>query len=219
MGAYSFRSSPVAASFEFEEDSFTDVLQLLATCFSVGLARGIGPYLQNGLGASGSPPQPTGLYQALQANGPAVTTASPTAITADELLGIFHSVDKLHRNSPKAAWVMSDPTWLLIRQTAAVLGGANQSAWRFIMSDAPDDLLLGKKVLIDPNLPSGPSSPIIFGDLSHYVVRLTDLRVRRNIETTYITSAQALYTSLIRCDANLIAPGADRPVQYGIFYS
>ena len=60
LGAYTFKTSPIGVGLEFEQDSFVDVMQLLATAFSVGLARGASVYLANGTGIS----QPTGLVVA-----------------------------------------------------------------------------------------------------------------------------------------------------------
>lgn len=213
LGAYTFKTSPIGVGLEFEQDSFVDVMQLLATAFSVGLARGASVYLANGTGIS----QPTGLVVA--AGNPGVQTALPTVIDVDELLSVYHSVDSYHRNSPKCAWVFSDPQWRLIKQTAAHLGGSGLSSWKLALEHSGDETLFGKKVLLDPNFSSGPSSKFVFGDLAYYAVRIGGgMRVRRNMETQ-IEFGEALYTAQLRVDSNLIAVGNDTPVVCGIFSS
>ena len=111
LNSYAYRTSDVAVPFEFEEDSFQDVMEQLTACFSIGLARGVGADLQYGTGSS----EPTGLITAAQDSG---ITIAASSVSINNLEDVLFSVDRVHRAHPKAAWVMDDGAWKAIRKNA-----------------------------------------------------------------------------------------------------
>jgi HK97 family phage major capsid protein len=221
LNSYAYRTQDVAVPFEFEQDSFQDVMNGLTQMFSIGLARGCGADLQYGTGSN----EPTGLITAaestgieisLSADGPGGVATSPILSALEE---VFFSVDKVHRGHPSCSWVTDDGTWAAIRRLAP-------SAARPLAFDEGEDQyplqtncagrLLGKRVLIDNNLAgsngSNPLANIVFGNLSRFVVRMSGgIRIKRNLESVYVTSGQALYTALMRLDSNIVAAG-DTPI-------
>ncbi len=56
-----------------------------------------------------------------------VTAVSQTAVTFDELLDLYHSVDPAYRASPKARWMFNDTTLKAIRK---LKGGDGQYIWQ-----------------------------------------------------------------------------------------
>ncbi len=211
LNSYAYRTQDVAVSFEFEQDSFQDVMDGLTQMFSIGLARGCGADLEYGSGSS----EPTGLITAAASTG---LSFSSSSITVAQLEQIFFEVDKIHRAHPSCSWVMSDGAWAAITKNAP-------TAARPLAFDAGEDQyplqtncagrLLGKRVLIDNNIEgsngSNPQSDIVFGNLSRFFVRLSGIRVKRNLESAYVTSGQALYTALLRLDSNIVSAG-DTPI-------
>ena len=179
--------------------------------YSIGLARGCGADLEYGTGSN----EPTGLITAATSSG---LSFSSSNITANQLEEIFFAVDSIHRSHPTCSWVMSDDAWAAIRRNAP-------SASRPLAFDAGDQYpvnpncvgkLFGKRVLVDNNIEgsngSNPQSDVIFGNLSRFIVRLTGgIRIKRNLESAYVTSGQALYTALMRLDSNIAAAG-DQPI-------
>jgi len=99
------------------------------------------------------------------------TAASATAITADEIIDLLHSVDPAYRTSPKAAFMFNDATLASIRklkdgdgnylwQMGNVIQGQPGSllGYRYYVNQAMDSIAAAKKV-------------VLFGDLGKYMVR------------------------------------------------
>jgi HK97 family phage major capsid protein len=211
LAGYTYKTNPIAGTFELEQDSFEGLSSILTQAFSVGLARGIGADLVNGNGTTA----PQGLLTAAANSG--VTTGAAGVISATDINDIYFSVNRAYRNSPKCAWVMSDTVYQMIR-------AAKDSNNRPLLNmHGDDEVLMGKRVLVSPSVPSvAGSQGIIFGDLSQYVVRVVknSTEITRSIETPgYAEKGIALFTAWTRVDANLIAPGSVTPVVYATLHS
>jgi len=211
LGGFSYRSDSLPATFELEIDSFESIAKILAKAFGTGLARGIGADLINGDGSTG----PLGLLTAAANSG--VTTGAAGVITAADINAIYFSLNRAYRNSPKCAWVLSDSTYELVRN-------AKDSSNRPLLSMSEDgERLMGKKVLIAPSMPSAAGSKaIVFGDLAQYIVRIAkdSVETRRNTQAPgYAENGIALYYSLMRADATLVAPGNAKPAVYATLHA
>jgi HK97 family phage major capsid protein len=156
----------ILASMEFEQDSFFEIPGLMTRAFAVGFARGIGAAVATGSGTG----QPQGLLTG--AVDSAYTTAGAGALSLADFESIYFSVDRVYRFAPKCAWVMNDSTYLVARKATDLNG-------RPLLSLHEDDeVILGKRVLVSPSMPSAAGSKgIVFGDLSHLVVRLGPIEV------------------------------------------
>jgi HK97 family phage major capsid protein len=208
LKGYSYRTNPIAASFELEQDSFETITDILTTAFSTGLARGIGSDLINGVGA-GTAPQ--GLLTAAANSG--VTSAVSGVWSGIDIAAVYGSLNRAYRVSPKCAWVMHDTTY----QQILALKDAQGRPLLGIRDD--EEKLFGKKVIISPDMPTGAGAKsIVFGDLSQYAVRIArdTVQVRRSYESVgYAEQGIALYTAKMRVDAGLITVGGDvKPVVY-----
>jgi HK97 family phage major capsid protein len=222
LGQFAYRTLDVPISFEFEQDSFQDVMDIINTALPIALARGAGADLAYGTGGG---TEPTGIITAAQSSGItiSISAAGPGGVASSPLLTaleeVQQSVDVIHRNHSKCAWMMDDGTWFAIRKYAP-------SAARPLDFDKGDSeyaysvncggYLLGKPVLICNDLAgsngSNPQANLIFGNLSRfYVRRAGGIRIKRNLESAYVTSGKALYTALMRLDSNIVAAG-DTPI-------
>jgi HK97 family phage major capsid protein len=193
LGGYTYRAQLVA-SFELEQDDFQPVIDQFTKAFSIGLARGIGADLATG-GTGG----PHGLTYG-SANSGITTTASQ--ITGSDIENIYFSVDPVYRNAPKCAWAMSDGLYKQVRK-------AVDSNGRPLLNIVGDqEVLMGKPVRICPSMSSTSSNiGIVFGDLSYFVVRLSQPIIRRSIEVPgAIENGQAMYTALMRVDSDIVNP-------------
>jgi HK97 family phage major capsid protein len=211
LGGFSYRSDSIPATFELEQDSFESISKVLATAFGIGLARGIGQDLINGDGVTG----PLGLLTAAANSG--VTTSAAGVISATDLTAIYFSLNRAYRNSTKAAWVCSDVVYKMIRD-------AKFSSGQPVLDMTDDgEKLLGKKVLISPSMPSAATSKgIVFADLAQYVVRVAKdtVETRRNTQAPgFAENGIALYYSLMRADAALVAPGTTKPAVYATLHA
>jgi HK97 family phage major capsid protein len=208
LKGFSYRTNPIASTFELVQDSFEAITDILTQAFSVALARGIGADLVNGAGA-GTAPQ--GLLTAAANSG--VTSAVSGVWSGIDLAAVYASLNRAYRASPKCAWVMNDTTY----QQILALKDANGRPLLGIRED--EEKLFGKKVIVSPDMPTGAGAKsIVFGDLSQFQVRVAKngVLVRRNVEAPgYAEQGAALYTTYMRVDAALnTAGGGVKPVVY-----
>jgi HK97 family phage major capsid protein len=191
---YSYRTNPIAATLEIEQDSFENISDILTQAFSVGLARGIGSDLVNGSGTGA----PKGVLAAATNSGVVATSG---AFGSTDLLNIYFSVNRAYRVSPKCAWIMNDTTY------HAILGLKDTGGRPLVSITDDTEKLFGKKILISPDMPTTVGSKgIAFGDFGQYVVRVAKngTLVRRNLEAPgYAEQGVALYTAFMRVDAAL----------------
>lgn len=208
LKGFSYRTNPIASTFELEQDSFEAITDILTQAFSVGLARGIGSDLVNGNGTTA----PQGILTAAANSG--VTSTVSGVWSGLDLAAVYGSLNRAYRVSPKCAWLMHDTTY----QQIVALKDANSRPLLSIREDV--ETLFGKRVLISPDMPIGPSAKsIVFGDLSQFQVRVAKngVLVRRNVEAPgYAENGAALYTAFMRVDAALnTAGGGVKPVVFG----
>jgi HK97 family phage major capsid protein len=143
----------------------------------------------NGTGVN----MPTGILDAAAGAKTGVTTA---AITADDIITLFFSVDREYRKN--AVWMMNDRTALHLRTLKDSTGNY---LWR-----STDDTILSHKVAISNYMPNPDSSksPVIFGDMSYYwIIERKPLTLRPLVEK-YAIYNQISYLSFEFLDAKLI---------------
>ena len=213
LNGFTYRTNPIAAQLNLEQDSFESVMSILTAAFSVGLARGIGGDLVNGAGA-GTAPQ--GILTAAANSG--VTSAVNTNFTKAELQNIYFSVNRAYRVNPKCAWLMNDTTY------NNILGLKDATTNRPLVNITEDgEKLFGKRILISPDMPTAAGSKVIcFGDFSQYQVRVIrdGATVLRNSEAPgFVEKYAALYIGFLRVDAALNAPNGAKPVVYGTLHT
>src|SRR6266481_1890961 len=206
LKGFSYRCNPLASSFELEQDSFESITDIFTQAFSVGLARGIGADLVNGNGTTA----PQGLLTAAANSG--VTSTVSGVWSGIDLAAVYASLNRAYRVSPKCAWVMNDTTY----QQILALKDAQGRPLLGIRDD--EEKLFGKKVIISPEMPTGPSAKsIVFGDLSQFHVRVAKngVMVRRNVEAPlYAEQGASLYTAYLKCDSALNTVGGVKSAVY-----
>jgi HK97 family phage major capsid protein len=81
--------------------------------------------------------------------------------SADTLIDLQHSLKPVYRQA--ATWLMNDATWALIRKFK---DGDGNYLWRPGLEKGAPDMLLGKPVEIDDNMPAigAGAYPLAFGD-------------------------------------------------------
>jgi HK97 family phage major capsid protein len=191
----------LAASFEAETD-VPGTMAKMATAFGIGFARRLGADAINGNGITTL----QGLLTAITV--PSYTTGSGK-ITYNDLSSIYFGVNKVYRSSARCAWLMSDSVYERVRNAVDNQGRP--------LLDFVDDkeTILGKPVYITPSLGAvggslALNSTIVFGDLSHYVIRTSKPTLQRSINTLAadVTRGEALYIARIRADAAVFDPSS-----------
>lgn len=117
-------------------------------------------YYTNGSGVA----QPEGVLTTGQVG---VTAAAVNAITADEIIALYHSLDYGLRAN--AVWMMHDSTAMHLR----VLKDSNdQYLWQPGLQAGQPDRLLGRPVITNNDMPTiaANAKVIVFGDFSYYAI-------------------------------------------------
>ncbi|MCX3064210.1 phage major capsid protein [Streptomyces beihaiensis] len=125
------------------------------------------------------------------------------AFTSDDVIDLFHSVIAPYRRSQAAVWMMADTSIASMRKLKDTTG---QYIWQPGLQAGAPDTILGKPVLMDPNVAAIATSAksIIFGDMSQYFVRLAGgVRFERSDEYAFDTDL-VTFRALMRADGALV---------------
>lgn len=164
LDAFIYDTGIVRVPLELLQDSQFDIEALMNDLFGERLGRLANSVLTTGTGSS----QPNGIVTASSAGK---TAAGAAAITADELIDLFHSVDPAYRASPRCRWMFNDSTVATIRK---LKDGQGNYLWQMgdVRTGEPDQFL-GKPYSVNQAMANigASAKPVIFGDLSRYIVR------------------------------------------------
>ena len=164
LDAYAYDTEFVKWSWELSQDSIFNMEQLLGSLLGERLGRIANLQLTTGTGSSA----PNGVVTASTAGK---TAASATAITADEIIDLMHSVDPAYRTSPRVRFMFNDSTLAAIRK---LKDGDGNYLWQMgnIQQGVPGTLL-GVPYAINQAMDSIAASKkvILFGDFGKYYVR------------------------------------------------
>lgn len=205
--AYKYSSKLIKVPVELLEDSAFDLVTFLGERMGERIGRIQNDHFTTGTGAS----QPKGI---VEASGLGVTAASATAIAADELFDLVHSVDPAYRNMPGTAWMMHDSILKAVRKLKST---TNEYLWGPPgMDGRPADSLLGYPVVVNQSMAgtiATGNKTLLFGDLGKYMVRdVATIRLRRLVER-YADADQEGFVAFLRSDGNLLDAGTD-PVKH-----
>lgn len=167
LDAYAYDTEFIRWSWELDTDSIFNMEALLGSLLGERLGRIANQELTIGDGAG----DPNGIVTASTLG---VTTASATAIVADELIDLVHSVDPAYRTGPKVGFMFNDTTLKLIRK---LKDGAGNYLWQMgdVRAGVPGSLL-GYNYHVNQAIGSVPGAAAatrvaVFGDFGKYFVR------------------------------------------------
>lgn len=165
LGAFTYSSKIVKVSYQLLQDAAFNLDEFLVSTLGERIARGQNAHFTTGTGSG----QPQGL---ITAGSSALTTASATAITADEILTLIHSIDKSYRNSPKFALMGADTTAAAIRKLGV---GSSNDFPVFIpgMAAGEPDRVFGVPFYCNNDMAAiaATNKALVAADFSKYVVR------------------------------------------------
>ena len=139
-----------------------------------------------------------------------VTTASATAITADELIDMQHSLKSGYRR--KAVWIMTDATISAIRK---LKDGQGQYIWQPGIKEGAPDMLFNQRVLMSNYMPliATGNKVILYGDFSYYWLAEREGRTLERLNELYAVTDQVGFKMTERLDGRLILPEAVKCLQ------
>lgn len=188
----------IKVSEELLQDAFFDVSGYLARNFGKRFGLLEEAAFVNGDGSG----KPTGI---VQGSSLGVTAAGAAAITADELLDLYHALSRPYRAG--AVWMMKDSTAKLIRK---LKDGNNQYLWQPGLQAGQPDTLLGRPVVVSDAMPAATTGnkSVIFGDLSYYTVADRAGVAVQRLNELYAANGQVGFRAFKRTDGKVTLSSA-----------
>jgi len=177
--------------------------QVLLPDFAQAFAAAENAYLTTGTGSG----QPQGVVTGA---GVGKTTASTSAITADEVIDLYHSLGYLYRQN--AVWMMNDATAGYIRKLKDSDG---QYLWQPGLAGGQPDTLLGRPVITNNAMATIAASAkvILFGDLRYYWIgERAGITIQR-LDELYAASCQVGFRAFMRLDGHVMLAAALKVMQ------
>ena len=187
-------------------DNAFNLENYIITQFGKALANAEEDAFLNGDGVG----KPLGLLAAEGGAEVGVTAASATAITADELVDLFYSLDAPYRTN--AVWLVNDSTMRAIRKLKDANG---QYLWQKALHEGDHETLLGKPIFHSPFAPElgAGKKAVAFGDFSFYWIGDRTGITFRRLNERYADTGQVGFLATKRVDGKLILPEAVKVLQ------
>jgi HK97 family phage major capsid protein len=131
-----------------------------------------------------------------------VTAASQTALTTDELIDLFHSLERFYRGNAK--WIMADSTAKVIRKLKNAVTG--DYVWQPGLTAGQPDSILTKPVFIsdDVDAIAAAKNVILFGDYKQYMLVDRQTTVIQRLNELYAVNGQVGFRAYRRLDGRLM---------------
>jgi HK97 family phage major capsid protein len=204
LGAHKL-STIIKVSEELLNDSAFNIETYIAQEFARRLGAAEEDAFINGDGKG----KPTGLLTSGE-NG--VTSASATAITADEIIELYHSLRTPYRKN--ANFITNDSTIKAIRKLKDTNG---QYLWQPGLQAGQPDTILNRPIQTSSYMPEiGSDNKImLFGDLSYYWISDRQGRTFQRLNELFAKNGQVGFRVFQRLDGKLILPEAVKTLKMG----
>ncbi len=205
LSAHKF-ATMIRVSRELLNDSAFDIAGYIALEFVRRAGAAEEDAIINGDGSH----KPIGLLHATLGAQTGVTAASASAITADELIDLQHSLKASYRR--KAVWIMNDATISAIRK---LKDGQGQYIWQPGIKEGAPDMLFNQRVLMSNYMPliGSGNKVILYGDYSYYWLAEREGRTLERLNELYAVTDQVGFKMTERLDGRLILPEAVKCLQ------
>lgn len=184
------------------EELLTDSAFDLEAYFRGEFGARIGVLENTGYVAGDGSGKPTGVATSASAG---VTAAGVAAITADELIDLYHALSPPYRRN--ASWLLNDSSIKLVRK---LKDGDSQYLWQPGLQAGAPDTLLGKPVYADPDVAAAAAGTVsaLFGDFSYYWIRDVNGVMFQRLNELYAENGQVGFRAYHRTDGKLMLTSA-----------
>lgn len=154
--------------------------------------------------------KPLGILAASGGAEIGVTTASATAITADEVINLVYSLKRPYRKN--AVFILNDQTIAALRK---LKDGNGAYMWQPALVAGEPDKLLGYPVYTSAYMPTieAGAKTIIFGDLSYYNIGDRGSRSFAELRELFAGNGMVGFVAKERVDGKLVLPEAIKVLQ------
>ena len=205
LGAYKL-GTMIKVSDELLNDSVFDLESYISGEFARRIGNAEEDAFINGDGVS----KPTGILANKGGADVGITSASGTAITADELITLYHSLLTPYRKN--AVWLMNDSTVQYIRKLKDYNG---QYLWQPSLVAGTPNTILGRPVLVSRYMPeiAAGNKTIAFGDFNYFWIADRQGRSFMRLNELFAAKGQVGFRGSQRVDGKLILPEAIKVLQ------
>lgn len=195
----------VATMIKVSEELLNDSAFDLEAYFRTEFARRIGNKEEEAFLTGDGSGKPTGIFNATGGGQLGVTAGSATAITADELIDLFYSLNSAYRKN--AVWLLNDSTMKNIRKLKDSNG---QYLWQPSLQAGEPDRVLGYKVYTSAYfpLPAPGKAAVAFGDFSYYNIGDRGSRSIAELKELFAGNGMVGFVAKERVDGKLVLPEA-----------
>jgi len=197
--AFKYSSKPIIVSNELLQDSAFDLAAMIGGWLGTRIGRIQNDHFTTGTGTT----LPKGV---VVSSAEGVEAASKTALTADEVISLEHSVDPAYR--PGSLFMMHDTILAAVRCLKDVTSG--QFLWQPGMQAGAPDRLLGYRYVINQSMtPTQAQSAkiMLFGDFSKFKIRdVAGIRLVR-LDELFAQTDQVGFVAFLRSDGQLLDAG------------
>lgn len=192
LGAHKL-TSIIKVSEELLNDSAFDLEQYISKEFVRRMAAAEENAFINGTGTG----RPTGILQTAETGK---TTAAAAAITADEVIDLYHSLRSPYRKN--AVFIANDSTVKAVRQLKDSNG---MYLWQPGLKEGQPDTLIGNRIISSAYMPEigAGKKPILFGDVSYYWIADRQGRTFQRLNELYAATGQVGFRTFQRVDGKL----------------
>ncbi|MCL1952816.1 MAG: phage major capsid protein [Oscillospiraceae bacterium] len=196
LGAYKMAVA-IKVSNELLNDSVFSIEQYVAETFARASAIAEEQAFLVGDGVN----KPTGLLNTTGGGTLAVTTASSTAVTFDEVISLIYALKSPYRRG--ASFVTNDATVALLRK---LKDGNGMYLWQPSVQAGQPDRLLGYPLHTSPYVPlvAAGAVTLAFGDYAHYWIADRGGRVFKRLDELFATTDQTGFIGTARVDGKVI---------------
>ncbi len=149
--------------------------------------------------------KPLGIFATTGGGEVAVTSASSTAISYDEVVNLVYALKRPYRKNAK--FILNDQTIAALRK---LKDGNGQYIWQPALQAGEPDRLLGYEVLTSAYVPTiEAGAPIIaFGDFSYYNIGDRGIRSFAELKELFAGNGMIGFVAKERVDGKLVLPEA-----------
>lgn len=187
----------IKVSVELLADSMFDIEAYLAAEF----ARSMGVAEEESFCIGDGDGQPTGIFDPDSGADLGVTTASPTAISFDDVISLVYSLKSPYRRN--AVFLTNDSTVAAFRKLKDANG---QYLWQPALVQGEPDRLLGYPLYTSPYAPviAADAFSVAFGDFANYWIADRSGRTLQRLNELYAGNGQVGFLAMSRVDAKVI---------------
>jgi HK97 family phage major capsid protein len=204
LGAYKYGTGLIRVSMELADDNAVNIEQVIRDAMAERYGRGVNEDLTVGSGTG----EPNGIVTASAEGHEAPNVSSLAAITLDDMIELFHSVDPAYRMDPRCRFMFNDQTLKRLRKIKDLEGNY---IWQpaSAATDQPGTIL-GKPYSINQAMAdvAFEAKTVVFGAFSRYVVRRVRGLVVRRLDERYAEFGQMAYIGFARFDGELLDTAA-----------